>query len=137
MDKHKKNSTFNKGFSSIKLDRLPSPIQKKIVDFDKYHKKLSFFQTLQLFLHGINDEKESLEEVDAAFVSKELQKEMGMTSFSYSQLSRTLLKIDSKILLAIFSQLVNQIKNKRPITKRNSLNLIDSSTFSLNQNLYQ
>ncbi|SMH27084.1 transposase, IS4 family [Carnobacterium iners] len=137
MDKYKTNSAFNKWFSSIKLNLLPSPIQKKIVDFDKYHKKLSFFQALQLFLHGINDEKESLREMDAAFVSKELQKEMGMTSISYSQLSRTLSKIDSEILLAIFSQLVSQAKNKRPVTKRNSLYLIDSSTFSLNQNLYQ
>ncbi|SEK55414.1 hypothetical protein [Carnobacterium iners] len=137
IDKYKTNSAFNKWFSFIKLDCLPSSIKKKIVAFDKYHKKLSFFQSLQLFLHGINDEKESLREMDEAFVSKERQKEMGMTSISYSQLSRTLSKIDSEILLAIFSQLVSQTKNKRSVTKGNSLYLIDSSTFSLNQNLYQ
>ncbi|SEK98825.1 hypothetical protein SAMN04488700_0571 [Carnobacterium iners] len=49
MGKQKTNSAFNKGFSSIKLDCLPSPSQKKIVDFDKYHNKLSFFLALQLF----------------------------------------------------------------------------------------
>ncbi|WP_090005132.1 hypothetical protein [Carnobacterium iners] len=93
------------------------PYSKKIFAFDKYHQKLSFFQALQLFLHGINNEKESLEEMDAAFVSRERQKEIGRTSIRYSQLSKTLLKIDSEILLAIFSQLVNQIKNKRPVTR--------------------
>nr|WP_234987794.1 hypothetical protein [Carnobacterium iners] len=87
------------------------PYSKKF-DFDKYHKKLSFFRALQLFLHGINDEKESLREMDAAFVSKERQKEMGMTSIGYSQISRTFSKIDPEILLAIFSQLVSQTKIK-------------------------
>ncbi|SEL09300.1 hypothetical protein SAMN04488114_12520 [Carnobacterium iners] len=114
----------------IKLDHLPRPIQK--IGFDKYHNKLSFSRALQFFLYGINDEKESLREVEATFVSKERQKEMGMTSICYSLLSGTLSKIDSELLLAI-----SQAKNKRPVMKRNSLYLIDSSTFSLNQNFYQ
>nr|WP_256205889.1 hypothetical protein [Carnobacterium iners] len=50
--------------------------------------------------------------MDAAFVSKERQKEMGMTSIGYSQISRTFSKIDPEILLAIFSQLVSQTKIK-------------------------
>ena len=75
--------------------------------------------------------------MDAAFVLKELQKEVGMISTRYSQHPKTLSKIDSEILLAVFSQLVSKVKDKRPVVKRNSLYLIDSSTFSLNQNLYQ
>jgi len=137
MDKYKLNSAFNKWFSAIKLEKLPIPIREKVFAFDKYHKKLSFFRALQLFLLAINEEKESLRDMDTAFVSKELQKEIGIESISYSQLSRVLPKMDSEILLAIFYQLLSQVKKKMPVDKRNSLYLIDSSTFSLNQNLYQ
>ncbi|MFL2139811.1 IS4/IS5 family transposase, partial [Desemzia sp. FAM 23991] len=72
MDKYKLNSAFNKWFSAIKLEKLPIPIREKVFAFDKYHKKLSFFRALQLFLHAINEEKESLRDMDTAFVSKEL-----------------------------------------------------------------
>lgn len=60
MDKYKQNSTF-----------------------DKYYKKLSFFQALQMFLHAINEEKESLRDIDTTFVSKEIQKEIRIDSISY------------------------------------------------------
>lgn len=137
MDKYNLNSAFNKWLSAIKLEQLPIAIREKILTFDKYQKKLSFFRALQLFLHAINEEKESFRDIDTAFVSEELQKEIGIDSISYSQLSRVLSKMDTEILLAIFYQLLSQIKKNRPVDKRNSLYLIDSSTFSLNQNLYQ
>lgn len=137
MDKYKTNTVFNKWFSSIKLKKLPSPILEKIVAFDKYQKKLSFFRALQIFLHAINEEKESFRDMDTAFVSKELQRETRIDSISYSQLSRILPKMDSEILLAIFNQLLSQVQKKMPVNKRNSLYLIVSSTISLNQNLYQ
>ena len=74
MDKYKTNPTFNKWFSSIKLEKLPIAIQEKVLIFDKYYKKLNFFLALQLFIHAINEEKESLRDIDPAFDSKELQK---------------------------------------------------------------
>ncbi|MFL2145233.1 IS4 family transposase [Desemzia sp. FAM 24101] len=137
MDKYKTNTAFNKWFSSIKLEKLSSPIFERIFAFDKYQKKLSFFRALQIFLHAINEEKESFRDMDTAFVSKELQKETGIDSISYSQLSRVLPKMDSEILLAIFNQLLSQDQKKMPVNKRNSLYLIDSSTFPLNKNLYR
>lgn len=101
MDKYKLNAAFNKWFSAIKLEELTIPILKKIFSFDKYHKKHSFFQTMQLFLHVI-EEKESLRDMVTTFVSKELQKEIGIESISYSQFSKVLPKMDSETLLAIF-----------------------------------
>ncbi|OJF91691.1 hypothetical protein [Alkalibacterium sp. 20] len=62
IDKYKTNSAFNKWFSSIKLDCLPSPIQKKIFSFDKYHKKLSFFQALHLKVYEIIENNLSVDE---------------------------------------------------------------------------
>lgn len=136
MDKYKTNSAFNKWFSAIQLEKLPDPIQKKIQEFDHYRKKLSFEKVLLILLHGVNDEKESLRDLNTSFVSEELQHEIGLESISHCQLSRTLNSLDSEILWSIFAQLVEQARKQFPSTKRNSLYLIDSSTFSLNKNLY-
>lgn len=136
MDKYKTKSALNKWFSSIKLNKLPPVIQEKITGFDKYQKKLTFIKALQIFLHGINDEKESLRDMDAALNAKSLQKEMDIESISYSQLSRTLANMDSEILWTIFQQLTAEARTQLPATKCNSLYLIDSSTFSLNKRNY-
>lgn len=136
MDKYKTNSAFNKWFSAIQLKNLPDSIQIKIQEFDRYRKKLDFEKALLIFLHGVNDEKESLRDLDTSFVSEELQCEIGLESISYCQLSRTLNNLDSQILWAIFAQLLEQAREQFPANKRNALYLVDSSTFSLNKDLY-
>ena len=136
MDKYKSNSAFNKWLSPIQLKKLPFSIRKRIDAFNNYQEKLYYHTALHLFLYAVNEEKESLREIDASLVSKNLQKEFQLESISYSQLSRTLPLLDSEVLMAIFYQLLGQVKSKQPVNKRNCLYLIDSSTFSLNKNLY-
>ena len=74
--------------------------------------------------------------MDTAFVSANLQKEIGVKSISYSQLSRKLVELDEDVLYAIFQQLLEKVRAKTSPTKRNSLYLVDSSTFSLNKTNY-
>lgn len=136
MDKYKTNSAFNKWFSSIKLKKLPFDIQEKIFQADRYTKKLGFEQFLKVFLYGIDQERESLRELDTAFVSQELQETMDLESISHSQLSRELAQMDSEILWALFVQLLGQVYEKNPFPQKKALYLVDSSTFSLNKTRY-
>ena len=119
MDKYKSISAFNIQLSPIQSKKLPFSIRKKIDGFDKYQEKLFFATALRLFLYAVNEEKESLREIDAAFVSKDLQKEIQLESSSYSHPSRTVPVLDSEVLLAIFYQLLGQIKAEQPMGKRN------------------
>ncbi|MCF1615228.1 MAG: IS4 family transposase [Staphylococcus equorum] len=136
MDKYKTISAFNKWFSTIKFNQLPFSIREKIAQADKYHKKFRFEQFLKVFLYGIDGDRESLREIDTAFVSQDLQQTMALEAISHSQLSRELAQMDSEILWAIFAQLVEKSRAKAPATKRNALYLVDSSTFSLNTTRY-
>lgn|SRR5699024_694657 len=136
MDKYKTKTAFNKWLSPIKVKKLSLSDQIKIANFDKYHKKLSFYKALKIYLYAIDSEKESLRDLNTAFIDESVQKEMGLEVISFSQLSRKLSEIDSTILLAVFNQLLLTIKQQKPTNKRNSLYLVDSSTFSLNKSLF-
>ncbi|GMA46896.1 transposase [Tetragenococcus muriaticus] len=136
MDKYKTISAFNKWFSAINLKKLPFSIREKIFQAEKYHKKLSFEHFLKVFLYGVDNECESLREMDTSFVSSELQSTMALDSISHSQLSRTLAQMDDEILWAVFAQLLEKARSKTPVTKQNALYLVDSSTFSLDTTRY-
>ena len=131
MDKYKTNSAFNKWFSPINLEKLSILSKQKIVDYNSYRKKLSFEAVLKLFLYGTNEEKESLRDLSTSLIIKQLQKETHVETISYSQLSRSLLALDTDVLVEIFQQLLLKVSQKTTPSKRNHLQLIDSSTFSL------
>ncbi|GFK21685.1 IS4 family transposase [Tetragenococcus halophilus] len=136
MDKYKTISAFNKWLSNINFKNLPFSIREKISQADKYHKKFDFEHFLKVFLYGIDNECESLREIDTAFVSPDLQQTMALDAISHSQLSRELAQMDDEILWAIFAQLLEKVRSKIPVTKRNALYLVDSSTFPLNTTRY-
>ena len=131
MDKYNTISAFNKWLSPINLEKLSVSSQNSIVLFDAYRKKLDFKAFLALLLYGINEERESLRDLSTSLILSPLQKEIGLESISYSQLSRSLNHLDSHVLEEIFQQLLLSVQEKTRPTKRNSLYLIDSSTFSL------
>jgi hypothetical protein len=135
MDKYKTTTTINTWFSLINLEKLETSIQKKIEDFNRYRKKMKFHQALEIFLYAIHSQKESLRDIDASMVSKQFQKEVGMESISYSQLSRALKDMDSTILHSIFEQLLGEA-HKESSKNKKKFYLVDSSTFSLNKTLY-
>lgn len=131
MDKYKTNSAFNKWFSPINLEKLSFLSKQKITHYNLYRKKLSFEAVLKLFLYGIHEEKESLRDLSTSLMIKQLQKETHVEMISYSQLSRSLIDLDTNVLVEIFQQLLLEVSQKTKPTKRNHLQLIDSSTFSL------
>ncbi|MCF1676857.1 hypothetical protein LQF66_11220, partial [Tetragenococcus halophilus] len=61
-------------------------IREKISQADKYHKKFDFEHFLKVFLYGIDNECESLREMDTAFVSPDLKQTLTLDSISHSQL---------------------------------------------------
>ena len=133
MDKYKTISAFNKWLSPINLEKLSIFSKKSISAFDAYRKKLDFKALLSLLLYGVNEERESLRDLSTSLTLSPLQKEIGLESISYSQISRSLNHLDSCILEEIFQQLLVSVQEKTRPNKRNSLYLIDSSTFSLSK----
>ncbi|MCB5950444.1 IS4 family transposase [Enterococcus sp. BWT-B8] len=131
MDKYKTNSAFNKWFSAIKLENLSVYSKKWILDYNSYRKKLSFESVLKLFLYVINEEKESLRDLSTSLINESLQIETDVTTISHTQLSRAFNVLEPKVLEEIFQQLLEKVQHQMKPTKRNSLYLIDSSTFSL------
>lgn len=131
MDKYKSISAFNKWFSPINLEKLSISSQNLILNFNSYRKKLHFESVLQLFLYAINEEKESLRDLNTSLINQALQQETGVESISHSQLSRAFNALDSNVLEEIFHQLLQKVQEKTAPNKRNSFYLIDSSTFSL------
>lgn len=81
-------------------------------------------------------ECESLRAMSDSVFSEDLQKTLGFSSISYSQLSRKLNEVPTELFQYIFMQLLNQIQHmnnfnqKRKITTL--LKVIDSSTLPLN-----
>lgn len=137
MDKYKLISAFNKWFSPINLEKLSISSKKLMLDFDSYRKKLHFEAVLQLFLYAINEEKESLRDLNTSLINQALQQETGVKSISHSQLSRAFNALDPTVLEEIFHQLLQKVQKRTTPNKRNSFYLIDSSTFSLSLKRYQ
>ncbi|EOT29024.1 hypothetical protein OMQ_01550 [Enterococcus saccharolyticus subsp. saccharolyticus ATCC 43076] len=131
MDKYKTNSAFNKWFSAINLENLSVCAKQFIVNYNSYRKKLSFEAVLKLFLYAINEEKESLRDLSTSLINESLQLETDVTTISHTQLSRAFNALDSSVLEEIFQRLLEKVHYQTRPTKRNSLYLIDSSTFSL------
>ena len=137
MDKYKTNTAFNKWFSAIKLENLSVDSKKWIFDYNSYRKKLSFEAVLKLFLYAINEEKESLRDLSTSLINEALQIETEVTTISHTQLSRAFNALEPKVLEEIFQQLLKNVQYQMKPTKRNSLYLIDSSTFSLSLKRHQ
>lgn len=85
-------------------------------------------------MESMKKKKAYLRELNSAFISKNLQTQLKLETIRHSQLSRTLKKIQPKVLYDIFGQLLKQVQLERPTTKRNSDALIDSSPFHLVKN---
>lgn len=131
MDKYKSISAFNKWFSPINLEKLSVSSQNAIANFNSYRKKLDFEAILKLFIYAINEEKESLRDLNTSLINQSLRRETGIKTMSHSQLSRAFNALDSSVLEEIFHQLLKKVHEKTKANKRNSCYLIDSSTFSL------
>lgn len=136
MDKYTSKTSFQEWLSPIKLTNLSAEAQLMIQQFNYYSKKLNFQTVLNILLHAVYEGYPSYREVCRAFLDQRLCQEIGVDSIDPSNLSRRMIEIDSTVLLELFQQLVAEIQKKNSTTKRNSLQLIDSTTIPLNKNLY-
>ena len=133
MDKYNSKTAFQKWISSISIDKLSKKSQDTIGIFDSYSKKLDFRTALKILLYAVYEELPSYREIDRAFMDKRLCKEIGIHSLCYSSLSRKTTEIAPEVLMDIFNQLVYKVSKMRPSSKTTSLQIIDSTTISLNK----
>lgn len=136
MDKYNSKTSFQEWVSSINLKNLSTDAQTFITNYDYYSKKLDFQTTLNILLHAVYEEYPSYREMSRAFLDHRLCQEIGIDSVDHSNLSRRLIEMEPAVLTEIFQSLVRKIQQKQPTTKRNSLQLIDSTTIPLNQHLF-
>ena len=136
MDKYKTKKTIKKWLSFINLEKLSGKSQKAIQSFDSYVKKLTFDRALRLFLFAINNETKSLRHLDSQLVNPDLRKTFEMDEISYSQLSRALKKLDTSVLMEIFSQLLLLVHQQTEGQKNEKIYLVNSTTFSFSQPSY-
>ncbi|MCO4097779.1 IS4 family transposase, partial [Macrococcus canis] len=134
MDKFTRKSSFEQWISPINFKNISKQIE--ILKLDHYTKKLNTSSFIKLLLFSQLVESESLRAISDSVFSEELQKTLGFSSISYSQLSRKLNEVPTELFQYIFMQLLNQIQHmnnfnqKRKITT--PLKVIDSSTLPLN-----
>lgn len=88
MDKFTRKSSFEQWISPINFKNISKQI--KILKLDHYTKKLDTSSFIKLLLFSQLIECESLRAMSDIVFSEDLQKTLGFSSISYSQLSRKL-----------------------------------------------
>ncbi|PKE43702.1 IS4 family transposase [Macrococcoides caseolyticum] len=134
MDKFTRKSSFEQWISPIDFKKISK--QVTILNLDHYTKKLNTLSFIRLLLFSQLVESESLRAISDSVLSEELQKTIGFTSISYSQLSRKLAEVPTEIFQNIFLELLDQIHCKNNFSQKRKLTtplkIIDSSTLPLN-----
>jgi hypothetical protein len=130
MDKNTLFSSFGKWLSPICAKTFTERVNE--IEQDKYVKKLTTLAYFKLFLHAQLHQRDGLREIADDLLSKDFQKELGITSISASQLSRKHNQVDSALLEQVFMDLVLRIRqNTAPTSLRKDFRLIDSTTIGL------
>jgi IS4 transposase len=112
-------------------------LRKQLIAYgvDKYVKKLTTLQFLQALIYAQLNNHQSLREISNSFNDNRFSKQMGIDSFSASQISRRLRDLPTKILHALFTEVVSKAVKQLSVQKANrelgALRIIDSSTSSL------
>lgn len=135
MDKYKTKNGFCEWFSPIDLKNLSPEAKVAIDELNRYCKKLSFEIILMLLLYAINSDLDSLRHISTELCLPDLQMELELDSISYSQLSRTLTKLPTKVLWEIFNQLLEQVHQLDTRSNYHKAFLVDSTTIPLGKHL--
>jgi IS5 family transposase len=134
MDKNNTKTVFNKY-----LHPMDEGVLNKIaeqMELDKYVKKLKIISFVKLFTYAQLKQISSLTDISLELnTNPKLQKEIGLSSISKSQLSRKLSDISPNIFQAVLKHLIQKVRQKYGVVKGNKklrkLYLIDSSTVTL------
>ncbi|HHT47192.1 MAG TPA: IS4 family transposase [Firmicutes bacterium] len=127
------NSTFNQLFEPIFSRNFRQLLQK--LEVDKYVKKLTAFKFIILIVFAQLEQLTCLREISNSLCNKQFSKAIGLSSISFSQISRKLRNMMLKTAQSLFQDLVRQVGVQtgfKSISQElGRLHLIDSSTISL------
>jgi hypothetical protein len=141
MDNATWKSCFGPWFSLVDPDSLQASITKH--GADRYVKKLSTAAVLRLFLYAQRVNASGLRELDMAVRNdRALQRELGIESISFSQLSRTCARIPTDVFRRVFLDLVGKAMSSIHADKPYApllglIKVIDSTTIPLCLSKYQ
>jgi len=132
MDKDITKSTFFQFFSPIFSENL----QKELIAYgvDKYVKKLTTLQLIQVIIYAQLKQNQSLREISNNFNDDRFSTEVGINSFSAAQLSRRLRDLPIYIVQSLFMEIMsNAVKllGNKANRELGAIRIIDSSTISL------
>jgi Transposase DDE domain/Domain of unknown function (DUF4372) len=129
-------STFSKYLNPLFVKQISEVIKE--LRLNRYVKKLDIIRFIKLFIYAQLNQISSLQDISLSLnENQSLQKELGISSISASQLSRKLRDIDSEVFRFIFRCCVDHIMKKydKKVRKKPGvarlLCLIDASTISL------
>jgi hypothetical protein len=136
MEQDTKQSTFNKYLNPLFVKKIYRIIKK--LKLNRYVKKLDIITFIQLFVYAQLNQIGSLQDISLALNENQLlQRKLGLSSISVSQLSRKLRDVDPEVCLFVFRYCVNHIMKhhgnkalKKPGVTR-LMSLIDASTIPL------
>jgi len=130
MDNHTLLSSFGKWLAPICTKMFTTAVEE--CQQDKYTKKLTTTAYLKLFLLAQLQGREGLRHIADDVLCEDLQRELGLTSISASQLSRKHKQVDPELLRLVFERLA-KIALLRPgaAVRRYKIKIIDSTTVTL------
>lgn len=102
------------------------------VQQDRYAKKLTTTAYLKLFLLAELQQREGLRHIADDVLCEQLQRELGLTSISASQLSRKHSQVDPDLLRVVFEMLARRVlTGQGKCSPRCKIKIIDSTTVTL------
>ena len=133
MDKDTKTSAYSQLFQPFFNEKITEQFEK--LEVDKYVKKLTTIQLIQLIAYAQIQQEKCLREISNNFLDPDFQMSIGLESISFSQISRRLRDLDPEAVKFVFKCVIRELTilvGADKVTKElGRLHLIDSSTISL------
>jgi Transposase DDE domain/Domain of unknown function (DUF4372) len=133
MDKDTKLSAYSQLFEPFFHQEITKKFES--LEADKYVKKLTTIQLIQLIAYAQIQQQDCLREISNNFHNPDFQINIGLESISFSQISRRLRDLEPETVKLLFRHALQEIIIRVGIKNANQelgqLHLIDSSTISL------
>jgi transposase len=140
MDNYTAKLTLSEYLTPLNHNFLSDLIQE--LDLDRYVKKLDTVAASKLLIYGQLMQVQTITDISLQLKNqKQLQKIVGLSSISTSQLSRKWRNLDHTFLEQVYRHVVRQVISKFGIAQANKklgkVHLVDASTITLCLNLYR
>jgi hypothetical protein len=133
MDKDTKLSAYSQLFQPFFHEEITEQLEK--LEADKYVKKLTTVQLIQLITYAQIQQQDCLREISNNFHNPDFQINFGLESISFSQISRRLRDLDPETVKLLFGHALRELSIRTGIKNATKelgrLHLIDSSIIGL------